>query len=433
MLVVFAALFTGAVSTHFVVQESHRLLELERTRQALLPQGLPGAGLQDVQRQAWLLIAALSALCLGGAGVITWRHTRHLTMLRTRVHRMLDEALAPHDGWPQAHGEIAELAEALREVTHNHARASQSRQNMVQQLQAILANASVGIMITRNGRFELVGRQLCQMFGYTEQELLTLRTSSIYQSEDEYVALGPRMRADLTEHGRFDGELIMRRKNGQEFWVHMLGRAVIPGDSNGGTIWILEDISLAREARDKLSWTATHDSMTGLVNRKEFELRLDQALTRFQHQNVCVMFIDLDKFKAVNDTAGHAAGDEVLRTVAGLFQAAVRQSDTVARLGGDEFAILLPGCPQARAEVIAEQVRASVAQYRLVVGTQQFSVGTSIGLAAVTPDLPSVAAVLHAADTACYAAKRGGRNQVVTYAPVTLQDEAEQALAATPT
>jgi diguanylate cyclase (GGDEF)-like protein len=173
--------------------------------------------------------------------------------------------------------------------------------------------------------------------------------------------------------------------------------------------------------------------MTGLVNRKEFELRLDQALTRFQHQNVCVMFIDLDKFKAVNDTAGHAAGDEVLRAVAGLFQAAVRQSDTVARLGGDEFAILLPGCPQARAEVIAEQVRASVAQYRLVVGAQQFSVGTSIGLAAVTPDLPSVAAVLHAADTACYAAKRAGRNQVVTHAPAARQDAAAQTLAATPT
>ena len=433
MLVAFTALFTGAVSTHFVVRESHRLITLERAGQPAPPHGPAEAGLLDVQRQAWLLIAALAALCLGGAGFITWRHMRPLALLRARAHRMLDDALAPQDGWPQAHGEIAELAEALREVTLNHAHAQRGRLTMVQQLQAILANASVGIMITRNGSFELVGRQLCQMFGYTEQELLALRTSSIYQSEDEYVALGPRMRADLTEHGRFDGELIMRRKNGQEFWVHMLGRAVIPGDSSGGTIWILEDISLAREARDKLSWTATHDSLTSLVNRKEFELRLDQALTRFQHQDVCVLFIDLDKFKAVNDTAGHAAGDEVLRAVAGLFLAAVRQSDTVARLGGDEFAILLPGCPQARAEGIAEQVRASVAQYRLAVGAQQFSVGTSIGLAAVTPDLPSVAAVLHAADTACYAAKRGGRNQVVTHAPVTRRDAAAQTVAATPT
>ena len=109
-------------------------------------------------------------------------------------------------------------------------------QVMAQQLHAILANASVGIMITRNGRFELAGRHLCQMFGYSEAELLTLPTYSIYRSREAYVEIGHRMRADLTEHGHFDGELVMRRKNGSEFWVHMLGRAVIPGDHGAGTI-----------------------------------------------------------------------------------------------------------------------------------------------------------------------------------------------------
>ena len=299
------------------------------------------------------------------------------------------------------------------------ARVAESRHTMVQQLQAILTNASVGIMITRNGRFELVGQHLCQMFGYTEREMLGLRTAAIYHSDEAYVALGPRMRADLTEHGRFDGELVMRRKNGKEFWVHMLGRAVIPGDSSGGTIWILEDISQAREARDQLSWTATHDSLTGLVNRKEFEARLELAMTQFKRQNVCVMFIDLDKFKSVNDNAGHAAGDDVLRSVAAQFEAAVRQSDTVGRLGGDEFAILLPGCPLLRAQGIAEDVRKAVESYRLQVDGQEYSVGTSIGLVEVSPDLPTIAAVLHAADSACYEAKRGGRNRVVTYLPDT--------------
>jgi len=418
LLVAFSALVTGAVSTHFVVHQSQRLLDDEHAGQlAMAGPGLAMAGLQAVQYQALALVALLAVLGLAGGAFMAWAHTRPLKMLRARAHRMLDDALAPHDGWPRAHGEIADLADALRDVTLNHARAHHRRLTMVQQLQAILANASVGIMITRNGRFELVGRQLCQMFGYTEDELLALPTHTIYQSEAEYIALGPRMRADLTAHGRFDGELIMRRKNGREFWVHMLGRAVIPGDSHGGTIWILEDISQAREARDKLAWTATHDSLTGLVNREEFEARLDQALSQFQHQNVCVLFIDLDRFKMVNDSAGHAAGDAVLRAVAALFEAAVRQSDTVARLGGDEFAILLPGCPQARAAVIAEQVRLAVAGYRLQAAGQVFTVGTSIGLAAVTPDLPTVAAVLHAADTACYAAKRGGRDRVVAYPP----------------
>ena len=321
-------------------------------------------------------LAALAALCLVGA----------VAVRRTRRH-------------------VGAPAEA------------ESRHTMVQQLQAILANASVGIMITRNGRFELVGQHLCQMFGYTERELLGLRTAAIYHSEDAYVALGPRMRGDLTAHGRFDGELIMRRKNGKEFWVHMLGRAVIPGDSGGGTIWILEDISQAREARDKLSWTATHDSLTGLANRKEFEARLELAMGQFNRQNVCVMFIDLDKFKFVNDNAGHAAGDDVLRSVAALFEGAVRQSDTVGRLGGDEFAILLPGCPLARAQGIAEQVRLAVAGYVLESDGQDFSVGTSIGLVEINPEMPTIAAVLHAADSACYQAKRGGRNRVVTYGP----------------
>ena len=308
------------------------------------------------------------------------------------------------------------LAEQMDEMARDPVRPGARDGGLAQQqLHAILENASVGIMISRSGLVEVVGRHLCQMFGYSEAELLGKLTSTIYRSHEAYLELGPRMRADLTAHGRFDGEVLMRRKSGQEFWVHMLGRAVIPGDPNGGTIWILEDISLAREARDKLSWTATHDSLTGLVNRREFEARLEHAMTQFQRQQVCAMFIDLDKFKAVNDGAGHAAGDEVLRGVARLFEAAVRQSDTVGRLGGDEFAILLPGCPLARAQGIAEQVRVSVAAYSLEVDGKTYGVGTSIGLVEVTAQMPTVAAVIHAADSACYEAKRAGRNRVVTY------------------
>jgi diguanylate cyclase (GGDEF)-like protein len=142
-------------------------------------------------------------------------------------------------------------------------------------------------------------------------------------------------------------------------------------------------------------------------------------MTQFTRQNVCVMFIDLDKFKSVNDNAGHAAGDDVLRSVAAQFEAAIRQSDTAGRLGGDEFAILLPGCPLLRAQGIAEDVRKAVESYRLQVDGQEYSVGTSIGLVEVSPDLPTIAAVLHAADSACYEAKRCGRNRVVTYLPDT--------------
>ena len=167
-----------------------------------------------------------------------------------------------------------------------------------------------------------------------------------------------------------------------------------------------------------MSWIATHDSLTGLVNRKEFEARLEQAIVQFNGQAVCAMFFDLDMFKAVNDTGVHAAGDTVFSRrcgAAALFEATVRQSDTVARLGGDEFAVLLPGCPLERAQELAEKIRLAVAGYSLPVAGQTFSVGTSIGLVEVTPDMPTVNAVLQIADSACYAAKRAGRSCVVIY------------------
>jgi diguanylate cyclase (GGDEF)-like protein len=207
----------------------------------------------------------------------------------------------------------------------------------------------------------------------------------------------------------------MRRKDGSEFWSHMLARGVIAGDPSGGTIWIMEDITEARASREKLSWTATHDSLTQLVNRREFESRLSQAMTQFTDANLCVLFIDLDRFKAINDGSGHAAGDEVLRQISRLMEDQVRASDTVSRLGGDEFAVLLPGCTLERAQHIAEQIRAAVNGWRLTQKDQILSVGASVGVTSVTADFADMSDVLNAADSACYEAKHSGRNCVVTF------------------
>jgi diguanylate cyclase (GGDEF)-like protein len=195
----------------------------------------------------------------------------------------------------------------------------------------------------------------------------------------------------------------------------MLGRGVVVNDPSGGTIWIVEDITQSRAAREQLSWTATHDSLTLLSNRREFEARLASAIPQFDGRDVCVMFIDLDHFKAINDNAGHAAGDEVLRQIARLLESKVRQSDTVGRMGGDEFAVLLPGCSTPRAQAIAEQMRLGVENWSLTYEGKVFSVGASIGLVQVASDLPDVAAVLNAADSACYDAKRAGKNRVATF------------------
>jgi diguanylate cyclase (GGDEF)-like protein len=203
------------------------------------------------------------------------------------------------------------------------------------------------------------------------------------------------------------------RRSGERFWAHMRGRAVVRGDMSQGTIWTVEDVTQAKEQRERLAWTASHDSLTGLANRAEFEQLLSSATQRAAQQPFCALFIDLDRFKQVNDSAGHAAGDAVLRDIAQQLVSQVRQSDTVARLGGDEFAVLLHQCPRVQAMAIAEKMRAAVETYSLCWEGQSFSVGASIGLVPVDGSFADHTEVLRAADAACYSAKRDGRNRVV--------------------
>ncbi|MBK9236392.1 MAG: GGDEF domain-containing protein [Rhodoferax sp.] len=344
---------------------------------------------------------------------------RTLEHLRTRVEQLKSDALPVDQGWPHARGRLGELIDALREVTLAQQQRLRESMTMVNQLRAILSNASVGIIITRSGRFELLGQHACRMLGYNEDELLGQSSRIIQQSDAAANDFGDRVQTSFRDCGVFDGEHILKRKDGSEFWAHLLARGVVAGDPTGGTIWIVEDISDARAAREQLTWSATHDSLTLLPNRREFESRLGQAMNQFRGRHLCAMFIDLDHFKAVNDKAGHAVGDDVLREVAHLLEAQMRQSDTVARLGGDEFAAMLPGCSLSRAQQLAQQMVDAVQNWRLPHAGGSLQIGASIGVVAVTPQMVDLAEVLHAADTACYAAKRGGRGCVVTHSAET--------------
>ncbi len=166
--------------------------------------------------------------------------------------------------------------------------------------------------------------------------------------------------------------------------------------------------------KERATYQATHDDLTGLVNRREFEHRLRQAVqgaaaARRQH---AFIYIDLDQFKIVNDTCGHCAGDELLRTLAGLLQNRLRSGDTLARLGGDEFGVLLENCPPEPAAKIAESLREMVADFRFVWQGNNFTVSLSIGVVNFGDSDMSVTEILSAADTACYLAKEHGRNRV---------------------
>lgn len=196
--------------------------------------------------------------------------------------------------------------------------------------------------------------------------------------------------------------------------VFTLVMSRIAGQSGDMLQGILELQAENARLTSALHHQATHDSLVDLINHGEFQRRLERLTEPREHPGpeFCLMFIDLDLFKVVNDSGGHAAGDAMLQAVARILRAHTRARDTAARIGGDEFALLLEGCPAERALEIAEHVRRNIANLRLEFEDQVFSIGASIGLTYGRSGVHSASSVLKAADAACYAAKEGGRNRV---------------------
>ncbi|MEG4913136.1 diguanylate cyclase domain-containing protein [Microcoleus sp. B7-D4] len=184
-----------------------------------------------------------------------------------------------------------------------------------------------------------------------------------------------------------------------------------------GAVIVFHDVTESRNIARQLSWEANHDALTGLINRRGFEQRLIEAIASVQDSNQqhVLCYLDLDKFKVVNDTAGHIAGDELLRQITRLLQKGVRANDTLARLGGDEFGLLLTKCPLSKATQIAEKLKDIVHQFRFIWDSKTFIIGVSIGVVAINQDSPDLMEVMGAADAACYAAKGKGRNCVHVY------------------
>ena len=190
-----------------------------------------------------------------------------------------------------------------------------------------------------------------------------------------------------------------------------------PSNSISGTVVVFHDVSELRGLTRKMSYQATHDPLTGLINRREFERRLDEAMDSAHADEAVHMlfYMDLDRFKAVNDSCGHMAGDNMLREVAALIKDQVRDSDFVGRLGGDEFGALLIGCPIDKARQIATDICNAVADYRFVWKDKIFNIGISVGLVEISHASGTLQDVMSAADSACYMAKQQGRGQVHIY------------------
>ena len=228
----------------------------------------------------------------------------------------------------------------------------------------------------------------------------------------------------LIEHilrGRLSGASVhsklIQRLDGSSVSVTLVGAPIRHAGKVSGAVLVLHDMTQERQYIANLSWQATHDALTGLANRREFEYRLEQALHNLTRQvgRHALMFLDLDQFKLVNDTCGHAAGDELLRHICALLQSGLRENDTLARLGGDEFGILLENCSPEAAEKIAEGLRQTVQNLHFVWKGRPFVTTVSIGLVHIAQTPTTLEASLRAADMACYMAKEKGRNRVQVY------------------
>lgn len=380
-----------------------------RTAPAELLLGSPSAG----RRQA---LGVGAAVALAGGGILllaTLLMLRPLEQLKQRALRLIDNDLAVEEGWPRSGGELGGLSEVFQHVMRQRASNQKDGDELLAKMRAVMGNAPVGIAFTRQSHFELMSAQFNRMFGYEDEELVGQPTHRICASEEEYLAMGERIAASFADGRTFDEEIELTRADSSRFWGRFHGAPVSTDDAVSGAIWIVTDITDSRKQREQLSWTAAHDPLTNLVNRREFELRLNEQLhERRKGERASVLFMDLDHFKAVNDTAGHAAGDELLKNIASILTQRVRTSDIAARLGGDEFMALLHGCDGTTAARVAAQICAKVHAYRLTWGGLSLQVGTSIGVVEIDDSFPDAAAVMQAADAACYEAKRAGRNAV---------------------
>jgi diguanylate cyclase (GGDEF)-like protein/PAS domain S-box-containing protein len=224
----------------------------------------------------------------------------------------------------------------------------------------------------------------------------------------------------------FPENVILMAKHGAEYSIDYSAAPIrIKDGTVNGVVLVFHDVTEARAQSHKISYQASHDALTGLWNRSEFESMAKRLLhsAKVMQMHHALMYLDLDQFKIVNDTCGHLAGDQLLCQLSNLLLSHTRKSDMLARLGGDEFGILLDSCPPERAKEIAQHLVDIVKAFRFEWDGKLFSVGVSIGLIFITHETADLQSLLSGADTACYIAKDKGRNRVQVFEP---QDEEVQ-------
>jgi diguanylate cyclase (GGDEF)-like protein/PAS domain S-box-containing protein len=279
------------------------------------------------------------------------------------------------------------------------------------------------ITVDAEGRIDYVNQSAEILLGQTLDQVLgkTFPDVAALVDENDRHTLGDPVHKALSSGGRAGvprrAVLVPGSGSAERFVEISVTPLQLDGKDTAGLVMVLHDTSELRGLTRQMTYQASHDALTGLVNRREFERRLQEALDSAQAGDVAhaLCYLDLDHFKVVNDTCGHTAGDNMLREIASLIKDAVRDSDTVGRIGGDEFALLLVGCPLEKARQIADNVVRSVDDFRFVWKDKIFNVGVSIGLVEIGRDSGNIEDIMNASDSACYVAKKQGGLHVHVY------------------
>ncbi len=277
---------------------------------------------------------------------------------------------------------------------------------------AMLEISPVATLFIRDLKVVWINAMCETLLGYPARELVGRSMADLHLNEDDYRSVVSKVEAVLRTGIVFRGDIHMKRRDGRVLLARALAKAISPWEPERGAVWTIEDVTEQRADAARVAFLAHHDQLTGLPNRILLADRLRVALAQAsRNKAMCgLMFLDLDKFKLINDTLGHSIGDELLIEVSRRLKISVRDSDTVARLGGDEFVVVLPALKSATdAETVARKILASVGSpYELDGNPVRTS--PSIGIALYPQNAADGDELLKNADAAMYETKQAGRN-----------------------
>src|SRR4051794_11590976 len=349
-------------------------------------------------------------LALGGESV-SFEQSWEGRTFQTRVEPLRGEA-----------GEITGCVGIAVDITERkHAEEALYREK--ERAQVTLASIGDGVIRTDpQGKIDYLNPVAERLTGWKTEDAIDCSVLEVFQVIDEITRkpLADPVARCLAEGKVVEspGHAVLLSREGKEYSVRDSAAPIY--DRSGaalGAVLVFKDVTQLRGLEREMIFLASHDPLTGLINRRELEARLKRAIrgARAERRNHVLLYLDLDEFKVVNDTCGHLVGDEMLRQITALLRSRVRRSDVLARLGGDEFGVLLEDCPLDQARQIAEEMRRTVREFRFCWRDQIFEVGVSIGLVPIDDDSGDLAQVMSAADAACYVAKDNGRNRVHEY------------------